>query len=336
MTKILVVGKRRFDDRVIDGPVSAFEALVTGLGGIGKEHRVFHEKKRAKFFQYLLLGWHLLSHWDHINVHLTANYGIVVGIMRLRRKSVSITVHGYSKIEGVPHPYNSFMHALQVKHLFRNRIYVSSGIRDRVEHVEGLHGGIVIPNAIDVSRFDRSEDPTTKDVDVFSLCGYSETKGVRHLLAAAGQLNEDRVWVIAGHNYTKSKIPVVESQGRGSIQMYGPLTDVEIANLFSRARVYVQPSVYESFGMPVVEAMALGVPTVVSKGAGIAGFLTDQVNSLLVEPGDRDALLCAIRRLLTDGALYKEIAQNASQKAKDFSPQRIATRYCEYISSISG
>jgi glycosyltransferase involved in cell wall biosynthesis len=333
--KTLIVGKRRFDERIIDGPVSAFEALLKGLRIAGIKHTTFPQKKRPKLIQYILLVVLLFRHWDHINVHLNGNYGLIVGLMRLRKNTTSLTVHGYSRIEGVRHPYNEFMHALQVKYLFRNRIFVSSEIRRRVELAESLKGGVVIPNAVDVSRFGREVRLVGKDVDVFSLCGYSETKGVRHLLSAAGRMSEGLVWVIGGQNYVRSKVPVASNPGSGRIELRGQLTDAEIADLYSRARVYVQPSDYESYGIPVVEAMFLGIPTVVSKGAGVAEFLTDEVDSLLVAPRDVDAFLHAIRRLLTDKELYEKISGNAKYKAMELSTFSIAKKYQQYFESLA-
>jgi glycosyltransferase involved in cell wall biosynthesis len=335
MPTLLMVGKRRFDKQPVDGPVSAFKALIDGLHQAGVEHSVFPGRKVSKVVQYVRLFAILLRRWTHINVHLDANYGIVVGLLRPRSKATSITIHGYSQIEGARHPYNAFMHALQVKYLFRNRVYVSAAIRERVESAEGLSGGVVIPNAIDVSRFSDCVNSGMRDIDVFSLCGYSETKGVRHLLVAAQEMNFESKWVIAGHNYTRSQPPDVPLNCLCQVQLHGPLSDEEVAGFFARARVYVQPSDYESFGMPVLEAMAIGIPTVVSLGAGVSGFLTDGVDALLVQPGDPKALFNAIRRLLAETQLYATIAHNAKRKALEFSPRAVASMYTQYFSELT-
>jgi glycosyltransferase involved in cell wall biosynthesis len=96
----------------------------------------------------------------------------------------------------------------------------------------------------------------------------------------------------------------------------------------------VQPSIYESFGIPVVEALALGVPTVVSKGAGVAEFLNNDVDSLLVEPGDAHALRTAIERLLHDDVLYERIAHNGRATAMRFLPLEIAKEYLSLFDQV--
>ena len=95
---------------------------------------------------------------------------------------------------------------------------------------------------------------------------------------------------------------------------YVPETDK--AALFSGADVFVYPSRYEGFGLPVLEAMACGVPAVTTTGGSLPEVAGD--GALLVEPGDPGVLAAAIAKLLGDpegaGALARRgLARAATQ-----------------------
>ena len=333
--KILLVGKRAFAGDFGEGPDTAFEALSTGARELGNHWTIYPDKQRNKLLQYLGLFVLLLRPWDAINVHLMANYGLLVGIVYPRSSKTFLTVHGYGKIEGTRHRYNAFMHWLQVKCLFRNRVYVSHHIRQRVEDVEGLCGGEVIPNAVDPLRLPRTHTHGSKSIDVFSLCGYNETKGIQFLLESLGQMEQTVVVLIAGHG-AQGNITASRPAGqKAAVSFMGPLRNSEIAAQFSQARVYVQPSLYESFGMPVVEAMYQRVPVVVSRGAGVTDFLENGKDALLVPPGNLSALARAIEMLLNDRSLCHILATNASQTAERFYPATIAREYQELFKRVA-
>jgi glycosyltransferase involved in cell wall biosynthesis len=329
--RFLLVGKRAGQSGVSEGPVSAFESLAAGFYAGGEEVRIFPDRPRVRLLTYISLLFLSFRRWDVINAHLTANFGVLLGVLMPRSKRTVLTIHGYNPIESAWHPYNAFMHRLQVRYLFQNRIYVSSLIRQRVEALEGLSGGVVIPNAVRQLSDAESPEGGVKDVDVFSLCGYSFTKGSSVLLEAIVAISQPLSIVLAGHGERGDQC------GRPlhhSLQCLGPLTAKEINALFFRSRVYVQPSLYESFGIPVVEALLAGIPTVVSTGSGVAEFLTDGVDALLVPPGDSQALARAIRYLLEHEEVALRLSCEGKVTAQRFAPESIAQQYRDYFAGL--
>jgi glycosyltransferase involved in cell wall biosynthesis len=85
---------------------------------------------------------------------------------------------------------------------------------------------------------------------------------------------------------------------------------------WKHARMYVQPSRQEPFGLTVLEAMASGLPVVATRVGGMAENIQHERTGLLVDPGDADALARQMLRLLTDPALARRLAADGSEWAR--------------------
>ena len=90
----------------------------------------------------------------------------------------------------------------------------------------------------------------------------------------------------------------------------------ETIALYCGASVAVTPSVYEPFGIVVVEAMACGAPVVASAVGGIREIVENGRSGLLVRPKDPPALADAVNRVLADGALAAKLAANGRRRVE--------------------
>jgi glycosyltransferase involved in cell wall biosynthesis len=105
--------------------------------------------------------------------------------------------------------------------------------------------------------------------------------------------------------------------------------------VLSRAAVLALPSYSENFGNVVLEAMALGVPVVVTPEVGLASVVEKSRSGLVVQ-GDPPLLGAAIARLLGNEALRRELGANARAAAKAFSWDRVAQRFeQEYLALLA-
>ena len=122
----------------------------------------------------------------------------------------------------------------------------------------------------------------------------------------------------------------------------GPVPEADLPALYAAATVFVFPSLYEGFGLPVLEAMACGTPVVCSNTSSLpevvgqtieaqssASYSSEQTAALLVDPTDTNALAAAIARLMTDEALRRELAQRGLAQAARFSWERTAAATLE-------
>jgi glycosyltransferase involved in cell wall biosynthesis len=96
----------------------------------------------------------------------------------------------------------------------------------------------------------------------------------------------------------------------------------ELEALYAAATCLVFPSLYEGFGLPVLEAMARGVPVATSGRASLAEVADDA--ALLFDPEDVDAIRAAIKRLLSDEGERRRLAELGRRRAEGFTWERTA------------
>ena len=109
---------------------------------------------------------------------------------------------------------------------------------------------------------------------------------------------------------------------RGLVRPLGYVPDEQMPMLYSGAAAFVFPSIYEGFGLPPLEAMACGVPVIVSNSSSLPEVVGDAGVSL--EPLDVDAITRAMERIAEDGQLSDELSRRGIARAHDFTWARTA------------
>ena len=146
---------------------------------------------------------------------------------------------------------------------------------------------------------------------------------VRAFAALAAELPHRLVLAgLAGWGAGALAAAVAASGVADRIVLPGYVPEADKAALFTGADVFVYPSRYEGFGLPVLEAMACGVPVVTTTGGSLPEVAGDAAT--LVDPGDADALAAAIAKLATDPAARQDAAARGRQRAGAFTWDRCA------------
>jgi glycosyltransferase involved in cell wall biosynthesis len=112
----------------------------------------------------------------------------------------------------------------------------------------------------------------------------------------------------------------------------GRLSIEDLPHLYNAAQLLVQPSFYEGFGLPPLEAMACGTPVVVSNVSSLPEVVGDA--GLLVDPEDVSELTVAIWRVLTDQALREDLIAKGFKRAQCFSWEKTALQTLELYKRI--
>ena len=210
----------------------------------------------------------------------------------------------------------------------------------------------VVPNGIDIARFAVDDDfrsPTrvelgfAKDDKVFLSVGrLSSEKGHSVLLDAFANLAVDdnqrcRLLIVGEGPEMESlkrkaaSIAGVEmrdvSQNEfGKIRFTGHCRDIR--GFLAAANVFVLPSLYEGFGIVLLEAMAAGLPIVATSTGGVPEILGDGAGTL-VEPGDASAISVAMSRLLDDAKLAANMVAAGQRTVERYSLERMLNAYFE-------
>ncbi len=138
-------------------------------------------------------------------------------------------------------------------------------------------------------------------------------EGVAHQLAIVGQ----PAW---GHEPERALVERLEM--RDQIRFLGYVPDEDMPALYSGAQNFAFPSVYEGFGLPVLEAMACGTPVLTSNVSATAEVAGDA--ALLVEPRSVESIRDGLARMIADGELRELLARRGIARAAQFSWRRAA------------
>jgi len=206
---------------------------------------------------------------------------------------------------------------------------------------------IAIPNGVDLKMFNPANRPlyrdrlrqkhgiSRSDLVLMFAGGDWERKGVPYIIGALSLLTRPDV-----------KLVVV---GSGDRKFYGQLAELKqvgeriifishSSNLweyYAASDVFVFPTIYEPFGLVIVEAMASGLPVITSRVAGAADVIIDEVNGLLLrDPSDVNDLAAKIELLLSDAKLRKTMGERARETAENLSWDRVAQKTIDVYDRI--
>jgi glycosyltransferase involved in cell wall biosynthesis len=133
------------------------------------------------------------------------------------------------------------------------------------------------------------------------------TTGVPHALVLAGPLGWHR----------QALLRELALAGPGDIVLTGRVTSDDIDALYRRADLFVYPAIYEGFGLPVLEAMARGVPTISSSTTSLPEVAGDA--AVGVHPGSIREIEAGMQRVLDDPALADRLREDGLARAQRFS-----------------
>ncbi len=206
----------------------------------------------------------------------------------------------------------------------------------------------VVPNAADPVRY----HPCTKE----QVCAVKKSFGIRgkyflylgtveprknleRLIRAyemlCGQVKNAPLLVIAGKKgwlcrgiYQKAK----RLRRQGKIVFAGYVRQEDVPALMSGAQAFVFPSLYEGFGMPVLEAMACGTPVITSNTASLPEVVSDA--GITVDPYCEKQIFQAMLRICREKGFRESLVQKGIARAKAYTWQRSAKKLTEVYRSL--
>jgi len=116
------------------------------------------------------------------------------------------------------------------------------------------------------------------------------------------------------------------------IVLTGHVPRQDLPALYNGAAVFCYPSLYEGFGLPILEALACGTPVVTANTSSMPEVTGD--GGIMVSPTDAIAMAEAIRRILEDSALREDLSRKALKQAENFSWQQAAQAHWRLYGSL--
>lgn len=208
---------------------------------------------------------------------------------------------------------------------------------------------VVIPPGVNTERFNPEDDGRavagTERPYVFALSRIDTNKGLDFLINAFGRVAAEApelALVIGGGSAQpreRERRVLDELKDLAAVHgvaarvtFAGYVTDENLPYFYRRARAFVLPSKFEPFGMTALEAMACGTPVVATDAGGLARFVRDGHDALLVDPSEAGALAAAILRAATDEEFAAALVGRGLETiAREFTWDAIAEKHVTFF-----
>jgi glycosyltransferase involved in cell wall biosynthesis len=140
--------------------------------------------------------------------------------------------------------------------------------------------------------------------------------------------------VAGGKGWLNSDIPALVEKLKLStnVRFIGYVAEEDLPTLYSTATVFAYPSLYEGFGLPVLEAMACGCPTIVSANSSLSEIVDE--SGLFVDATSVDEISAKLQAMLTDQALRGKFRSEGIKKAAAFSWKETARQTLDVYKEV--
>lgn len=211
-------------------------------------------------------------------------------------------------------------------------IYTVSNDTKKVINEKYGREAFVVHNAVDSNIFyPREKQMKQKDTITITTIGPEEFafKHVDNIIQAVNILkqrhsNIEFKWI----TQTKPEIHKEENA------IVNP-SQIVIGDTLRNTDIYVCASEYESFGLPVLEAMTCGAAIITTNNGGVSDFVEDKVNGLMIEKDNIEDIVNKMEFLILNTAERERLAENANKTAKKFSWDISVKRLEEYYREIA-
>jgi glycosyltransferase involved in cell wall biosynthesis len=200
----------------------------------------------------------------------------------------------------------------------------------------------VIHNGIDFARFEREKSNSLRqqfgwgqdDIIVGSLGNIRPAKGYDVLLRAAASMAQScnrSHFVVAGQGKSntlyKELLAMREEMGlQGRVEFLGFVEDP--AGFLSNLDIYLLPSISEGFSISTIQAMAAGVPVMVTRSGGPEEIVTHQENGWIVDKNNPAAIVDGLEFLIANSTICAGLATKAKDKVvNEFSMDAMLEKY---------
>ncbi len=299
------------------------------------------------------LHWPFKKFWTHIRlsielvIHPVDKFFAANALPLLSRGEIILTVHdlGFLRNPELYHPleriYQKISHILAIKRAHKIIAISKNTKKDIIHYFPKVKNKIrVIYNGYDHNFFKVKEEKIKKEIKkkynlpnkYILYIGRLETKkNIQNLIKAYQLIKNKNIPLILGGrpgNYGYEEIKKL-SRNKKNIIFLGYIPQEDYQLLLASAFIFIFPSKFEGFGIPIVEAMASGVPVICSN-IPVFKEITEN-NVFFFNPDDIEDISKAIDRVIEDKELRKDLIKKSLKQVKKFSWHKCAQETLEYI-----
>jgi len=202
----------------------------------------------------------------------------------------------------------------------------------------------IIPNGIDLAHFSPEVPPIERfcdgKINILFVGRLEKRKGLDYLLKAYQQVKKEfpnsRLIVVGpGTRFRRKYEKQVRRNNLADVVFIGNVSYDELPRYYKTADIFCTPATgQESFGIVLLEAMAVGKPIAATNIEGYANVLTHGKEGLLVPPKDDKELARALLTLMSDDSLRRQMGANGMLTAQEYNWEKIARRVFDYYLRI--
>jgi glycosyltransferase involved in cell wall biosynthesis len=220
--------------------------------------------------------------------------------------------------------------------------------RDLIDkyRIDGLESKIaIVPEGVTPDTAPAPLPPGLDPGFILAVGTIEPRKNYPRLIAAYGRLRRESVPIIIGDRPGVPDLVIAgrpgwaygdtleRIKGEPGVRHLGHVDDATLAALYRSAAVLAFPSLYEGFGLPLLEAMAHGLPAVVGKAGALRELGDGAV--VVVDPEDVASIAEGLERLLADASLRAELGAVGKARAAKFTWERAAAATREVLRRIT-
>jgi glycosyltransferase involved in cell wall biosynthesis len=168
---------------------------------------------------------------------------------------------------------------------------------------------------------------------ILSVGAVQKRKNTARLIEAFAAMPAPWELWIAGSLGFEAEAMLASAKTNPRIKLLGYVPDIELRRLYQEASIFAFPSLDEGFGMPVLEAMAHGLPVLTSNRSSLPEVAGDA--ALLVDPFQNEAIAEGLRQL-TDGTLRQQLAARGLERIQQFTWANAARATAEVYAKVFG
>jgi glycosyltransferase involved in cell wall biosynthesis len=198
----------------------------------------------------------------------------------------------------------------------------------------------LVPNGVDLAAFPQAPIADGGPLLVICVARLIERKGQHHLIAALRLLadagHDVRLELVGEGDARRQNEELARQLGVAErVSFAGYVPREQIAARYAAAHAFVLPSYNEGMSVATLEALAAGLPAVITRTGGAEELVADGVTGHIVEWGDVGALAGRLAALANDRAAARRMGALARQRASGFTWERAAERYLAMFAELS-